>query len=130
MLCDARCVLDPKITVETLPFFEEDIRMAWGALCSRNRGVFVTDPPDGHTYGCANLPEAWGPKNVNEVHMSFIDVHIIITFELATVCSMLDLQLAVRCAAVLQCARPFCSIYDSGCYFDGTTNLCNCCQWH
>jgi hypothetical protein len=67
MIRDARCVLDPKITVETLPFFEEDIRMAWGALCSRNRGVFVTDPPDGHTYGCANLPEAWGPKNVNEV---------------------------------------------------------------
>eukprot|EP00158_Paraphelidium_tribonemae_P000480 Partr_v1_DN22528_c0_g1_i2_m28228 putative Glucan 1,3-beta-glucosidase len=62
------CVLDAKLTPETLPFFIPDVRQAWGSLCGRNRGVFVTDPPDGHTYSCNDLPERWGPAaNVNEV---------------------------------------------------------------
>lgn len=45
------CELDPKLTVENLPFFIPDIQGTWGAACGRNRGLFVVDPPDGHTYG-------------------------------------------------------------------------------
>ena len=45
-----------KLTEETFPSFTNDINMAWDTMCSRNRGVFVTNPPDGHTYGCGNLP--------------------------------------------------------------------------
>lgn len=25
-------------------------------LCGRNRGAFVLNPPDGHTYGCVHFP--------------------------------------------------------------------------
>lgn len=46
-----RCELDPKLTEQDLPFFIPDIKGTWGAACGRNRGVFVIDPPDGHTYG-------------------------------------------------------------------------------
>lgn len=45
------CELDPKLTEADLPFFIPDIKGNWGAACGRNRGVFVLDPPDGHTYG-------------------------------------------------------------------------------
>lgn len=46
-----KCELDPKLTEKDLPFFIPDIQGTWGAACGRNRGVFVVDPPDGHTYG-------------------------------------------------------------------------------
>ncbi len=46
-----RCELDPKLTEKDLPFFIPDIQGTWGSACGRNRGVFVVDPPDGHTYG-------------------------------------------------------------------------------
>ena len=29
------------------------------SACGRNRGVFVTQPPDGHTYNCAHFPQRW-----------------------------------------------------------------------
>ncbi|CAM9879634.1 unnamed protein product [Chrysoparadoxa australica] len=61
------CILDPKITAENLPFYLKDVTMMWGSACSRNRGVFVLDPPDGHTYNCAVFPEEWGVANVGEV---------------------------------------------------------------
>ena len=28
-------------------------------LCGRNRGAFVTTPPDGHTYSCQSFPDKW-----------------------------------------------------------------------
>lgn len=46
-----KCELDPKLTEKDLPFFIPDIQGTWGSACGRNRGVFVVDPPDGHTYG-------------------------------------------------------------------------------
>lgn len=45
------CELDPKLTEADFPFFVPDIQGNWGQACGRNRGVFVLDPPDGHTYG-------------------------------------------------------------------------------
>ena len=50
-----KCELDPKLTEKDLPFFIPDIQGTWGSACGRNRGVFVVDPPDGHTYGEFNL---------------------------------------------------------------------------
>lgn len=46
-----KCELDPKLTEQDLPFFIPDIQGTWGSACGRNRGVFILDPPDGHTYG-------------------------------------------------------------------------------
>ncbi|CAM9844822.1 unnamed protein product [Choristocarpus tenellus] len=62
-----KCELDPKLTEEDLPFFVKDIERVWGSACGRNRGVFVLDPPDGHTYGCGNLPKEWGVEQVGDI---------------------------------------------------------------
>lgn len=62
-----KCELDPKLTAEDLPFFIPDIKGNWGDACGRNRGVFVLDPPDGHTYDCGKLPEEWGVANVADL---------------------------------------------------------------
>ncbi|CAN0338704.1 unnamed protein product, partial [Laminaria digitata] len=61
------CELDPKLTETDFPFFIPDIQGNWGQACGRNRGVFVLDPPDGHTYGCGNLPEEWGVSSVADL---------------------------------------------------------------
>ena len=46
-----KCALDPKVTAESIMNFREEIGQMWGDACGRNRGVFVLNPPDGHTYG-------------------------------------------------------------------------------
>ena len=33
-------------------------------LCGKNRGIFVTNPGDGHVYGCGKFPDAWANKKV------------------------------------------------------------------
>lgn len=62
------CGLDPKISSSTFPDYLDEIGNIFGAACGRNRGIFVLDPPDGHTYNCANFPEyKWGVKDANAV---------------------------------------------------------------
>ena len=48
---DMKCVLDPKVTEDTIMNFRVEIGELWGQACGRNRGVFVLNPPDGNTYG-------------------------------------------------------------------------------
>ncbi|CAM9592783.1 unnamed protein product, partial [Scytosiphon promiscuus] len=62
-----RCELDPKLTHEDLPFFIPDIQGTWGSACGRNRGVFVIDPPDGHTYDCGKMPSDWGVESAGDI---------------------------------------------------------------
>ncbi|CAM9169230.1 unnamed protein product [Discosporangium mesarthrocarpum] len=63
-----QCELDPKLLNEVdFAFFLADIERAWGTACGRNRGVFVLDPPDGHTYDCGNLPKEWGVSSVGDI---------------------------------------------------------------
>jgi hypothetical protein len=54
----AQCVLDRAlINAETLPFVEDVGVSIFASACSKNRGAFVLDPPNGVTYGCLALPE-------------------------------------------------------------------------
>lgn len=57
------CRIDPVILNEkSLPKMEDIALSFFAAACGKNRGAFVVDPPDGHTYGCLVLP-----KNVGEL---------------------------------------------------------------
>ena len=56
------CVVDRNVlNKHTFPRFaktEGNIGLwIFSPLCGRNRGAFVLDPPDGHTYGCAEFPK-------------------------------------------------------------------------
>lgn len=53
------CSLDTKVNPSTYLSYKDEIPQIWGSSCGRNRGVFVTDPPDGHTYSCAKFPPEW-----------------------------------------------------------------------
>ena len=56
-----KCSLDPKLNESSFGDYSKEIGEMWGAACGRNRGIFVLDPPDGHTYGCGNMPTSkWG----------------------------------------------------------------------
>lgn len=61
------CGLDTKINIDTFPDYIGEIGNIFGAACGRNRGIFVIDPADGHTYNCAAFPEKWGVKDANAV---------------------------------------------------------------
>lgn len=39
--------------------YKDEISQIWGSSCGRNRGIFVSDPPDGHTYSCGKFPPSW-----------------------------------------------------------------------
>jgi hypothetical protein len=41
------CHLDPKINAETWTSYIDDVGDVFASACGRNRGIFVTDPPDG-----------------------------------------------------------------------------------
>lgn len=62
-----RCVLDNKVNVNSFASFKDEINGLWGTVCGRNRGIFVLDPPDGHTYSCDHLPAAWNISTVNDI---------------------------------------------------------------
>lgn len=48
----ATCILDRSIlNEETLPYLRDVGLSIYASACSKNRGAFVLDPPDGHTYG-------------------------------------------------------------------------------
>jgi hypothetical protein len=56
-----QCVLDRSVINEKTVGELTDMGLSFFApLCGKNRGAFVTDPPDGHTYGCLIIPQAWG----------------------------------------------------------------------
>ena len=54
----ASCVLDRELVNENTLHLLDDIGLSiFATACSKNRGAFVLDPPDGHTYGCLALPD-------------------------------------------------------------------------
>ena len=65
--CKLECGLDPKINEWTFTSYLDEIGNIFGSACGRNRGIFVIDPPDGHTYNCAHFPEAWNVTDANGV---------------------------------------------------------------
>eukprot|EP00457_Paulinella_chromatophora_P003750 gb/GEZN01003758.1/.p1 GENE.gb/GEZN01003758.1/~~gb/GEZN01003758.1/.p1 ORF type:complete len:598 (-),score=96.03 gb/GEZN01003758.1/:275-2068(-) len=65
----ALCQLDPKVNADSWPSYKDEIGNLFASACGRNRGVFVVNPPDGHTYGCANFPPAWGVKDANGIKL-------------------------------------------------------------
>ena len=53
----AKCVLDPAlVNPSTLQDMTDMGLSIFASACSKNRGAFVLDPPDGNTYGCLSLP--------------------------------------------------------------------------
>jgi hypothetical protein len=56
---ELQCHLDSKVNPETWASYLTEIGFVFEAACGRNRGIFVTNPPDGHTYNCAKFPEVW-----------------------------------------------------------------------
>jgi hypothetical protein len=51
------CVIDRDVlNADTFPDMTQVGLSLFAPLCGRNRGVFVTSPGDGKTYGCADLP--------------------------------------------------------------------------
>mmetsp|Transcript_6895 Transcript_6895/g.7623 ORF Transcript_6895/g.7623 Transcript_6895/m.7623 type:complete len:576 (-) Transcript_6895:122-1849(-) len=53
----ASCRIDETILNEESIKDMDNIALSFFAsLCGKNRGAFVLDPPDGHTYGCLELP--------------------------------------------------------------------------
>lgn len=54
----AQCILDPALVNENTLSLMENVGLSiFASACSKNRGAFVTQPPDGKTYGCLILPE-------------------------------------------------------------------------
>lgn len=54
---EMKCGLDPKVNADTFAAYvgNHEIGFLLESACGRNRGIFVTNPPDGHTYNCARL---------------------------------------------------------------------------
>ena len=61
------CRLDRRINVDTFSDYLGEIGNIFGSACGRNRGIFVIEPPDGHTYNCAAFPSKWNVKDANSV---------------------------------------------------------------
>ena len=61
---DLTCALDATmVNATTFPLIREDLAASLLAgLCGANRGLFVTEPGDGHVYGCAAFPPQWAPN--------------------------------------------------------------------
>ena len=62
---DLACALDATmVNATTFPLIREDLAASLLAgLCGANRGLFVTQPGDGHVYGCAAFPPQWAPNS-------------------------------------------------------------------
>jgi hypothetical protein len=57
------CVIDRDVlNADTFPDLTQIGLSLFAPLCGRNRGVFVTSPGDGETYGCANLPDTFATR--------------------------------------------------------------------
>ena len=59
------CKLDRTVLNEQTVSSMDDMALSlFAALCGKNRGAFVLEPPDGNTYGCLNLPSNfWSSPN-------------------------------------------------------------------
>ena len=64
-----KCRLDPKVNQKTFDDYvaKDEIGSIFASACGRNRGIFVLNPPDGHTYSCAKFPEAWNITDANGI---------------------------------------------------------------
>ena len=52
------CVVDRNVlNADTYANLEDVGLSVFATLCGRNRGVFVLNPPDGHSYGCIEFPK-------------------------------------------------------------------------
>ena len=61
------CILDKSIVNEfTLPYMQDIGLSILASACSKNRGAFVLDPPDGRTYGCLALPPTMQDRHVSK----------------------------------------------------------------
>jgi hypothetical protein len=58
-LLPSSVALTSPVNVDTYLSYKDEIPQIWGYSCGRNRGVFVSNPPDGHTYSCAKFPPHW-----------------------------------------------------------------------
>eukprot|EP00978_Attheya_sp_CCMP212_P047159 scaffold421244_cov58-Attheya_sp.AAC.4 len=57
------CVVDRNVlNANTYPDFSNIGLAVFAPLCGKNRGAFVTNPPDGRTYGCVSFPGSFGEK--------------------------------------------------------------------
>eukprot|EP01041_Mallomonas_annulata_P007992 gene7992-16355_t len=63
------CRIDPKVNVNTIAEYieKDEVGGVFAAACGRNRGIFVIEPADGHTYGCAKFPEVWNVTDANGI---------------------------------------------------------------
>eukprot|EP00934_Nitzschia_sp_Nitz4_P008842 Nitzschia sp. Nitz4//scaffold108_size72880//29414//31332//NITZ4_005813-RA/size72880-augustus-gene-0.27-mRNA-1//1//CDS//3329532663//8832//frame0 len=51
------CTIDETIlNAKSLPHMKDIALSFFASACGKNRGAFVVDPPDGHTYGCLIMP--------------------------------------------------------------------------
>lgn len=66
---ELHCGLDPMINVDTWSSYLNEVGFIFGSACGRNRGIFVTNPPDGHTYNCAHFPTAWNVTDANGIKL-------------------------------------------------------------
>jgi hypothetical protein len=64
---DYVCKLDEKVNKHTFKNYAKEITSIWGSACGRNRGIFVSNPPDGKTYNCGKFPPDWGVTDVTQV---------------------------------------------------------------
>ena len=64
---ELQCRLDPKVNADTFAAYVDnhEIGFLCESACGRNRGIFVVEPADGHTYNCAKFPEAWNVTDAN-----------------------------------------------------------------
>ena len=53
-----QCIIDRNVlNADTVGNLEDMGLSVFAPLCGRNRGAFVLDPPDGHTYSCIHFPK-------------------------------------------------------------------------
>lgn len=73
-----RCQLDPKVTAESILNYRTEVGEMWGSACGRNRGVFVLDPADGHTYGASVRCGYVGLRTVDACWCCLCPAHVVI----------------------------------------------------
>ena len=81
------CVIDRSVlNADTIPDLSDIGASFFASLCGRNRGVFVLDPPDGHSYGCIEFPSNYAElagvdtdvplKDTNSINLQFLGGNI------------------------------------------------------
>lgn len=74
----ANCVIDRDVlNAETYPDFTEIGLSVFAPLCGKNRGAFVLNPTDGHTWGCAEFPPSFAKLANVHHHVTIKDSNAI-----------------------------------------------------